>query len=445
MTPLQSSGRAFYSGLIEALLSVMGSSKGYLLDHGPRTAYLARQLAAAAGCTPREIAEVTLAGVLSDVGMIGLAEDAWENPVPVLDPRTRGLVRAHPIRTEATLRGIPHFDSVARLARSHHEWWNGSGYPDEIAGEEIPLGARVLRLADTITALGEVRPQRPVRTPEEIRTVVRDSAGREFDPALAELWLEMHSAGRLTEYTPAIYELWAWEAANALIPESVTPLSVTHLLQILASVIDAKDPYTAGHSRRVAMIALELAQDMQLPSETCVTIWSSGFLHDIGKLAVPLRVLTKPGGLSEDEAELVRAHTTLGADVLGEIEPLAHLRVGARYHHERWDGSGYPEGLRGDQIPLVPRILAVADAYDAMTSGRAYRGRVSHREAHREITVNAGKDFCPDVVTAFTDLDRSFFDSVRLDGVPVAAARMNWPAHMERDTDGASIAPDASD
>jgi HD-GYP domain-containing protein (c-di-GMP phosphodiesterase class II) len=430
--PLNTSGRAFYTGLLEALLSVMGSSKGYLLDHGPRTAYLARQLAAAAGCTSREIAEVTLAGVLSDVGMIGLAEDAWENPVPVLDPRTRGLVRAHPIRSEATLGGIPHFERIAELARSHHEWWNGNGYPDELSGEAIPLGARVLRIADTVTALGEARPQRPQRTPSEIRAIVRDSAGREFDPGLADLWLELDAQGRLSDYSSAIYDLWSWEATNTVVPESVTPLSVTQLLQILASVIDAKDPYTAGHSRRVATIAFRLAGDLGLPEETCRTIWSSGFLHDIGKLAVPLRVLTKPGNLSKREAEAIRSHTTLGANVLGEIEPLAHLRVGARYHHERWDGTGYPEGLRGGQIPLIPRILAVADAYDAMTSGRAYRGRVTHVEARAEIIDNAGRHFCPSAADAFARLPTSFFDSVRHDGGEVAAARVPWPAHLER-------------
>ena len=437
MSVIHNSGRSFYTGLIEALLSVMGSSKGYLLDHGPRTAHLARQLAVAYGCPAEEVARVVLAGILCDVGMIGLAEDAWENPVPVLDPRTRGLVRAHPIRSEATLRGIPHFQPVAALARSHHEWWNGAGYPDEKAAGEIPLGARILRLADTVTALGENRPQRAARGMDEVRAVVRDGSGREFDPDLAQLWLDLDASGRLTEFSESVYELWSWEASDAVIPEEVSPMSVAHLLDVLGYVIDAKDPYTAGHSKRVAAIALELARAMELPGETVITIWAAGFLHDLGKLSIPLRVLLKPGRLDPVELALIKEHTTRGADVLGSIPTLQHLTTGARYHHERWDGTGYPEGLTGDRIPLVPRVLAVADAYDAMTSGRAYRRSRTHEDAHREIVDHRGRHFCPRVVDAFVELPGQFFQSVRLEGPQIGGDRREWPQHMrEFDPDG---------
>ena len=413
MSSIRSTGRAFYAGLFEALLSVMGSSNGYLADHGPRTAYLARQMARAMGCSDREIAEIVLAGILGDVGLIGLAEDAWEVPTPVLDARTRGLVRAHPIRSEATLISIPHMEDVADLVRNHHEWWTGAGYPDGLAGPQIPRGARILRLADTVAALGEERPQRPPRSSTEIRAIVADASGREFSPDVARVWLDLHDSGSISEFQSGIFQKWSWQAAEELIPDAVSPISSEHLLEILASIIDAKDTYTAGHSRRVANFSVAIANQLQLSDEIRGTIWAAGYLHDLGKLSVPVRVLAKPGRLSDEELALVRGHASRGAEVLEGIQPLRHLTTGARYHHERWNGTGYPEGLSGDQIPLVPRVLAVADAYDAMTSGRAYRQSRAHQNAIDELIDQSGEDFAPEVVKAFVTLPETVFESVR--------------------------------
>lgn len=282
-----------------------------------------------------------------------------------------------------------------------------------MAGPHIPLGARILRLADTVAALGEERPQRPSRSVSEIRAIVSDGSGREFSPDVAEVWLGMHASHSITEFQSSIFQKWSWHAAEALIPDAVSPLSSEHLLGILASIIDAKDPYTAGHSRRVASFAVAIANQMELPDRVCSTLWAAGSLHDLGKLSVPVRVLAKPGRLSDDEMDLIRGHASRGADVLRGIQPLRHLTTGARYHHERWNGGGYPEGLVGEQIPLVPRVLAVADAYDAMTSGRAYRQSRAHGNAIDELIHQSGRDFAPEVVKAFVTLPAAVFTTIR--------------------------------
>lgn len=405
-------GRSFYGGLLDALTGVMGASNGYLKLHGPQVAMLGRQLAGEIGMDPVDVARVTLAGVLADVGMIGLAEQAWEEPTPVLDDETRERVCAHPVRSATTLGGIPHLEALGELVRHHHEWYDGSGYPDQLEGPRIPAGARVLRLADTVVALASERLSRPPLGPEQIRTTVAEFSGVEFDPQVVSAWMDLTANGGVTPFDRRAFDRDVRLAAEQLVPENVSPLSSDQLLEILASIIDAKDPYTAGHSRRVAMFSVAVADQLGLESDTTGSLWTAGYLHDIGKLAVPVRVLASPRALTPEEMRLVKSHTHRGAEILSSIPSLQHLREGALYHHEKWDGSGYPEGLSGNDIPLLPRVLAIADAYDAMTTGRAYRSGCSHREAMDEIAVESGRHFCPDIAAAFLSLPTPFFESI---------------------------------
>lgn len=407
------SGRTFYRGLLEALTQVMGSAKGYLFTHGPRVANLSRQLARAMDLDERQTAELILASILSDMGMIGLAEHAWENPTPVLPDEVRLRVQQHPIRSEATLLAIPHLESVAPLVRHHHEWWDGSGYPDGLSGDEIPLGAQILRLADTVSALEEPRPQRPALEPDEVERVVREGRGGEFGSHVVDAYLHLVKLGRVTGFNDRVYERSVRKAAEELLPTQVSPLSADQLLDILSSLIDAKDPYTAGHSRRVAILSVAVANQLGLGDPLRATLWAAGYLHDLGKVSIPLSVLAKRGQLDPEERTEIQSHAPRGAAILGEIDSLKHLSPGARYHHERWDGSGYPEGLRGEHIPLVARVLAVCDAYDAMTSNRAYRPPCSHEEAIEEIALSTGRQFGPRVSACFLSLPDQLFEAVR--------------------------------
>lgn len=407
------SGKAFYAGLLEALTSVMGSAKGYLRDHGPMVAMLSSQLGRELGLSKAECSELFFAAVLSDMGMVGLAEDAWENPAPTLTPEVRERVERHPRRSEQRVRGIPHLEDLAPLLRHHHEWWDGSGYPDGLQGDEIPLGARILRLADTVSALRGERPHRQALGVEEIVAVVESSAGKEFGPEIAECYLSLHREGEIPGFDPQAYRHTVLRAAESLLPEEVSPLSTSQLLTLVANLIDAKDPYTAGHSRRVSVLAVAVAEQLGLDPATRTALWAGGYLHDLGKLAVPLRILAKNGGLSDNEFAYIKAHPTDGAEILEGIPTLQHLTTGVRYHHERWDGKGYPEGLSGDQIPLVAQIMAVCDAYDAMTSKRAYRDSCPPEMALEEVEREAAKQFGPTAAEAFLNVSESIFQNLQ--------------------------------
>jgi putative nucleotidyltransferase with HDIG domain len=173
------------------------------------------------------------------------------------------------------------------------------------------------------------------------------------------------------------------------------------LLRALVAAVDAKDPYTRGHSERVAAYSRTIARYLQLPEEVQHKIWIGALLHDVGKIGVEDRILRKDGVLAPDEYEQMKMHTVIGAEIMSPIEQLKEMIPAIRWHHEAWNGRGYPDGLKGEQIPLFPRIVAVADTFDAITTNRPYQQAYSLRFAVETITRLAGSRFDAKVVTAF--------------------------------------------
>jgi len=173
------------------------------------------------------------------------------------------------------------------------------------------------------------------------------------------------------------------------------------IIYALAATVDAKDHYTYGHSRKVSEYAVAIAEAMKLPRENIALIRAAGLLHDIGKIGVPDSILNKKEPLSNEEWEPIKAHSQLGVDILRHIVDLSDCLPAIQHHHEHYDGSGYPAGLKGKSIPVESRILAIADAYDAMTSPRAYRKQLTAGEAIGELKTNAGTQFGPEIVDVF--------------------------------------------
>jgi HD-GYP domain-containing protein (c-di-GMP phosphodiesterase class II) len=168
-----------------------------------------------------------------------------------------------------------------------------------------------------------------------------------------------------------------------------------HVVSALATAIDAKDTYTNGHSSRVAKYSRMIARRIGYGSTEQDEIYMMGLLHDVGKIGVPDEVINKTSRLTDEEFELIRKHPVIGSDILKRIKERPELSVGARWHHERYDGKGYPDGLSGEEIPEEARIIAVADAYDAMTSRRSYRGVMPQENVRKEIEEGMGTQFDP--------------------------------------------------
>ena len=172
----------------------------------------------------------------------------------------------------------------------------------------------------------------------------------------------------------------------------------------LVSTIEAKDFYTAGHSTRVADLAFIIAKHMDLKKEICERIHIAGHLHDIGKIGIPDGILLKPGKLTKSEYEVIKDHSLIGFDILKNNASLKDIPLIIKHHHERFDGTGYPDRLKNDKIPVGSRIIAIADSFDAMVIRRTYKSPMTFESAIKELLIESNKQFYKNIVDIFLDI-----------------------------------------
>jgi diguanylate cyclase (GGDEF)-like protein/putative nucleotidyltransferase with HDIG domain len=268
------------------------------------------------------------------------------------------------------------------------------GYDEDdalIAATSIVERISALRLDQ----LGPVTVSAGVAT-SPVHAAERDELIRLADSAL--YWAKEYGKNRVRPYRPDVIEL----AELKRLASGPDRAARFRAAASLARAVDARDVYTGSHSQRVAELAARTARRLGLPEEDVELTRLAASLHDLGKLAIPEEILRKPGPLTEPERMVLERHPQIGFRMLESlgVDPVAEWVL---HHHERWDGSGYPDGLAGEQIPLGARIIFVADAYDAMTSERVYRRRVSPEEAIAELRHCAGTQFDPEIVQAFAE------------------------------------------
>ena len=193
--------------------------------------------------------------------------------------------------------------------------------------------------------------------------------------------------------------------------ERNSKLMIEQVTSALVGAVDAKDSYTQGHSLRVSEYSVMIAQRAGKTQEECDEIEFIGLLHDVGKIGVPSSIINKCGKLTDEEYSTMKRHPIIGRDILDKITLLPNLRIGACYHHERYDGKGYPFGLKGEEIPEIARIIAVADAYDAMTSKRSYRDSLSQAKVREQLVNGIGTQFDPNfakIMIELLDADKEY-------------------------------------
>jgi len=201
---------------------------------------------------------------------------------------------------------------------------------------------------------------------------------------------------------------------NSMLYEDVRGLMMG-LMHSLVSAVDAKDAYTCGHSERVALLSRLLAQEDKLGDHFVERVYMAGLLHDVGKIGVPEAVLQKTGRLTTEEFEQIKKHPEIGARILKDIRQIEDILPGVLHHHERYDGKGYPAGLSGENIPLMGRVICLADCFDAMTSSRTYRKALPLEVALTEIRRCSGTQFDPTLTDAFLSIGADRFRELLAD------------------------------
>jgi len=214
---------------------------------------------------------------------------------------------------------------------------------------------------------------------------------------------------QLERYAADLREVFKQERARA----QELRRSYMATVRALSNAVEARDAYTGKHAERVAAYGLELARAAGLELADSPQIEFGFLLHDVGKVAVPDAILFKTSSLTEEEYALVRKHPVTGSEILRDVDFLGEGKLVVRHHHEHWDGSGYPDGLSGDSIPLAARVFAVADALDALTTDRPYRPASVFSVARREIRAGAGTQFDPAVVGAYEGIPDEAFERLR--------------------------------
>ena len=280
------------------------------------------------------------------------------------------------------------------------EHWDGSGYPNRLRGEEIPLLARILAVAQHLDVFASER------NPKMAMKILRDRSGRWFDPMLVDIACNLDASGQLFHRAlPADGGDTARQLVLKLEPnhaEDVGSDEIDRICEAFAAVVDAKSPFTYRHSVGVAEVSTAMAGALHLAPERVQLVRRAALLHDLGKLAVPNTILDKNSDLSSDEWEVVVQHPRLTREILERIEPFAELAQIAGAHHEKLDGSGYPQRLKAGDLSLEARIIAVADIYQALTERRSYREGMSHTEAMKILHRLAGHKLDPHCIAALS-------------------------------------------
>jgi len=287
-------------------------------------------------------------------------------------------------------------DVAAEAVRGLDEHWDGSGYPERRTGQDIPLESRILAIAQHLDVFASEQ------GPESAMKVLRERSGRWFDPELVRLVEHLHAAGLLwAQALSGTPENETRQAAFDVAPDEVHQLEAADIdliCEAFADVVDAKSSFTFRHSLGVKGAAVSIAGQLGLSEERIRLVHRAALLHDIGKLRVPNSILDKPGKLDGPEWQVVQEHPRLTREILSRIDTFRELAAIAGAHHERLDGTGYPDRLGAQQLPLEARVIAVADVYGAITEDRPYRPGMSHEQAmeimFREIPYKLDPNCC---------------------------------------------------
>lgn len=361
--------------ILESLSDAIDLASPIVANHNKQVAYIATCVAEELGFSAEEQRELALAGMLHDIGILSLKER-----LASLQFDDDGAC-PHAERGYRILRMFQPLSPAATLIRFHHVPWNqGAGV--EFEGELVPTNSHVLHLADRVAVL--LKPDQAVfKQARNIIEKVAASRGELFPLEVVEAFLSLakKECFWLDVTSPGLNSVLRRKVVSKTLELDLAEL--ISLAKVCARIIDFKCPATATHSSCVAAVAEAVATIAGFSGSECQQMKVAGYLHDLGKPAVPTEILQKPASLVQDEFDIIRSHPFYTYRILERIQGFDHINAWASYHHERLDGHGYPFHLKDQEIPVGARIMAVADVFTALTEDRPYRRALSGGEALR--------------------------------------------------------------
>ena len=411
VTQKQDTDLRTYKQLFKALSTALYHDEDRKRYHGFTTALVGKNIAKKTGLA--QPARIFYTGLIHDLGGLGLPhhvvhyELADRNVSKNYPPKElRQVVHHGPIGADM-LSEHEGFGWASNTIRNHHERYDGTGFPAGKSGDELSIEVDILGAADMLDMyLCSLEAEDEPCSEEE-----RVKGFEEF--------LEVHGGFRevikeevveLNRREEFIRSLLSIQSLEELVDEAIATLTppgginLTSIVELLGAVIDVKSNYTEDHSSRVATLGEKLGKQLGMSEKELRDYRYAAYLHDLGKVGIDRSILDKPSSLTDEEYNKIKKHPRYSEETLSEIEELEEVAKITGQHHERFDGTGYPNGLEGEDIELSARIISLVDAWDAMTSDRPYQKAMDKEEAVKELLENAGTQFDPPVVEEFLEL-----------------------------------------
>ncbi len=388
-------------------------------QHAIRVGQMCAIIAEKVGLPPYRIQQMYYAGLIHDIGKIAIGTSILMQKRKLTDDEFK-LVQMHSVIGGKIAASLPELSDLSFWIRWHHEKWDGSGYPDRLSGGQIPIEVQILSAIDCFDSLQTPRLDRDKLSQEESEKVIREQRGTFFNPVIVDLISDMirnkeilpgESSEKFLQIKERYIDRDYHQGATDYWGE-ISMAGMFPILKLFARVIDAKHGYTHGHSTRVAVLSKYIAEKAGFSPVDIMKVEVAGMLHDAGKISIPNEVLDKINSPNDEEWRLIKNHPVHSYNILKNIHMMSEIADITRQHHERLDGSGYPDGHRESNIGLLAQIIAVSDSFDAMTSDRAYREMRCVDAAYREIAEGAGRIYNREFAKILTDTPHYYINAL---------------------------------
>lgn len=366
---------ASYLDIVRSLSKVIDLTHPFLTNHHERTSYIAGAIAKNAGYSVDQQHLLMIAGALHDIGVL------FEEEFTELHqfPERQDVIHRHSIAGAELLSVFNKLWPISSIVRCHHVNWNyGRGM--SFMGEAVPDSAHLLHLADRIDAMMD-RTRNIHEIKIKVLRMVKSASGSVFKPEHVELFLKIAEKDYFWFDIMSLNRYDVFKENFSPNPILLKAGDFLELSKLISHIIDFRCKFTATHSASTAAVASYLAKKLGMSENECQCMEFAGYMHDVGKLSVPLDVVYKNGKLDESESVSMKEHVYHSFNIFNSLKAYQNAKDWAGLHHERLDGSGYPFGLTGKDIPLGARIMAIADVFSALLEDRPYRTRMEKEEA----------------------------------------------------------------